>query len=170
LLELSLVPEDASQLRRAYGAFPSGVTAVCALVDGAPVGMAASSFTAVSVNPPLVSVCVRRESQTWPFLRHCDYFGISILATGQELVCRRLSDKSNDRFGGVVWDQTVGGAIFVEGACAWLECSLHREIVAGDHLIVLFLIHTMCTHDRREPLVFHGSKFRQMAVSNLSYP
>ena len=58
------------------------------MVDGAPMGMAASSFTAVSVSPPLVSVCVRRESQTWPFLRHCDYFGISIHATGQELVWR----------------------------------------------------------------------------------
>lgn len=56
----------ADQLRPAFGCFPSGVTAVCADVDGVPAGLAASSFTSVSVEPPLVSVCMQHSSTTWP--------------------------------------------------------------------------------------------------------
>src|SRR3546814_7956938 len=58
-----------AQLRAAFGCFPSGITAVCALIDGKPVGMAASSFTSVSLDPPLVSVCIQNRSKTWRQLR-----------------------------------------------------------------------------------------------------
>lgn len=67
------------QLRRAFGCFPSGIT-VCALVDGTPVGMAASSFTSVSLAPPLVSVCIQHTSTTWPVLRNRPRLGLSVLA------------------------------------------------------------------------------------------
>ena len=60
---------DEGELRRVFGCFPSGVIAVCAIVDGEPVGMAASSFTSVSVAPALVSICVQNTSTTWPRLR-----------------------------------------------------------------------------------------------------
>jgi flavin reductase (DIM6/NTAB) family NADH-FMN oxidoreductase RutF len=71
---------DDSTLRRVFGCFPSGVIAVCASIDGEPVGMAASSFTTVSVAPPLVSICVQNTSTTWPRLRECERLGVSVLA------------------------------------------------------------------------------------------
>ncbi|MFE3287545.1 flavin reductase family protein, partial [Streptomyces sp. NPDC059233] len=66
---MTAVLHDTTSLRAVYGAFPTGVTAIAALIDGAPVGLAASSFTTVSLAPPLVSVCMAHTSSTWPVLR-----------------------------------------------------------------------------------------------------
>ena len=76
-------------LRDVYGAFPSGVVGLCALVDDVPVGMAASSFVAVSLEPPLVAVCVQRTSTTWPRLRDRPFVGVSVLGESHDLAARR---------------------------------------------------------------------------------
>src|ERR1700676_3719190 len=104
---------DSTQLRRAFGCFPSGVTAICALVDGRPVGMAASSFTSVSVSPPLVSVCMQHSSTTWPRLRDRPRLGLSILAEGQDGACRQLASKTGDRFAGTQWTASPNGSVYV---------------------------------------------------------
>ena len=78
----------ATELRRVFAAFPTGVTAIAALVDGVPVGLAASSFTSVSLEPPMVSVCVARTSATWPLLRRADRLGVSVLGAHQEEACQ----------------------------------------------------------------------------------
>src|SRR5689334_21946313 len=81
---------DDATLRRVFGCFPSGVIAVCASVDGEPLGMAASSFTTVSVAPPLVSICVQNSSTTWPRLRRRERLGISVLAEHHGDACLSL--------------------------------------------------------------------------------
>lgn len=154
---------DGSELRRAFGCFPSGVIAVCAMVDGEPVGMAASSFTSVSVTPPLVSICVQNSSTTWPRLRDRPRVGLSMLAEGHERVCMSLSRKMGDRFDGVSWTGLSTGAVVVQGATAWLDCRLHQEIPAGDHLVALLEICVLRFDPDTPPLVFHGSRFRQLA-------
>lgn len=156
-------PGDAAQLRTVFGCFPSGVTAVCAEVDGEPVGMAASSFTSVSVEPPLVSVCVQNSSETWPRLRVTGRIGLSVLSDGQDSVCRSLSTKHGDRFAGVQWTRGDDGAIFIEGAAAMLDCTLYRELAAGDHAIALLRIRQVHAEVDAAPLVFHGSRFRRLA-------
>src|SRR3954471_7541517 len=102
-------------LRKVYGAHPSGVTAVAALADGRPTGIAASSFVPVSLDPPLVSVCVAHTSTTWPLLRELPRIGISVLGAHQEDVGRRLGARTGDRFAGVEWRSTPGGGVLVEG-------------------------------------------------------
>lgn len=151
-----------SRLREAFGSFPSGVTAVCALVDGVPHGMAASSFTSVSLSPPLVSICIQRTSSTWLRLRG-RRLGLSVLAEGQDDACRRLSARRGDRFRDVSWQTGEGGSVFITGASAWLDCSPHDEVPAGDHLIALLRIHALHTAEN-PPLVFHGSRFRRLAA------
>jgi flavin reductase (DIM6/NTAB) family NADH-FMN oxidoreductase RutF len=158
-------PTDPLELRRVFGCFPSGVTAVCALVDGEPVGMAASTFVGVSLDPPLVSVCVRAESATWPRLRRSAQLGISVLGGNHELACRALADRHGDRFNGVAWQAGPGAAVFVEDAVAWLACRLYAEMPAGDHIIALLLIDGVRADSDGEPLVFHRSQFRRLAVS-----
>jgi flavin reductase (DIM6/NTAB) family NADH-FMN oxidoreductase RutF len=155
---------DAAQLRRAYGCFPSGVTAICALEGDDPVGIAASSFTSVSVEPGLVSVCVQNSSATWPRLRGMRRLGVSVLAEDQNEACRTLSLKTGDRFASVEWSSSDDGAVFVHGAVAWLDCSIHAEVPAGDHAIVLLAIHALRAEPERAPLVFHGSRFRQLVA------
>jgi flavin reductase (DIM6/NTAB) family NADH-FMN oxidoreductase RutF len=155
---------DPAQLRRAYGCFPSGVTAVCAMVAYQPVGMVASSFTSVSLAPPLVSVCIGNGSTTWPRLRDRARIGVSVLARGQEAACRSLSARHEDRFANVKWEASGDGAVFVQGASLWLDCSVSAELPAGDHAIILLRVHGLRADPESEPLVFHGSRFRQLAM------
>jgi flavin reductase (DIM6/NTAB) family NADH-FMN oxidoreductase RutF len=156
----AVVADD--QLRHAYGHFPSGITAVCAAVDGTPVGLAASSFTSVSMDPPLVSVCIQHSSTTWPILRRRPRLGLSVLAEGQEDLCLRLASRTGDRFAGTDWTEVDEGSVLIERAALWLDCSLHQEIPAGDHDIVLLRVRSIRTGDV-PPLVFHGSRFRRLA-------
>lgn len=151
------------QLRQAFGCFPSGVTAVCAETDGVPVGLAASSFTSVSVDPPLVSVCMQHSSTTWPRLRTLPRLGLSVLAEGQDEICARLASKTGDRFAGTDRFTSADGAVFVHGATLWLDCTIHAEVPSGDHDIVLLHIHGLSADPDALPLVFHGSRFRRLA-------
>ena len=155
---------DPATLRRVLGAFPTGVTALAALVDGEPVGMAANSFTSVSLDPPLVSVCVATTSSTWPKLRRATRLGVSVLSHEQEAASRSLASRGVDRFAGLSWHATDDGAILLDGATAWFDCAVEREIRAGDHEIVLLNVHGLGTDPLTPPLVFHGSRYRRLAA------
>ncbi|CAM5665266.1 putative Flavin-dependent monooxygenase, reductase subunit HsaB [Streptomyces afghaniensis 772] len=161
---LVTTPSDPAELRQAFGCFPSGVTALCALDSGAPVGMAASTFTPVSLEPPLVSVCVQDTSSTWPRLRKQCRLGLSVLAEGQDLICRSLAGRDGNRFSDVDWEAIEDGSVYVHGAGLWLDCSVRSEFPGGDHTIVVLEIHGLKAEPDREPLVFHGSRFRRLAV------
>ncbi len=159
----ALDPHDGKALRRGLGAFPTGVAALAALVEGEPVGMAVNSFTSVSLDPPLVSICAAAESRTWRGLRRAAHLGISVLSAAQEQACARLAARDGDRFAALPWHATADGAVLLEEAAAWFECSVEREIRAGDHEIVVLLVHRFGADPRRAPLVFHGSRYRRLA-------
>jgi flavin reductase (DIM6/NTAB) family NADH-FMN oxidoreductase RutF len=154
---------DPDRLRRVFGAFPSGVTAVAALIDGQPVGLAASSFTSVSMDPPLVSVCVAHSSTTWPVLGRAPRLGVSVLSAAQGAACRQLATRGVDRFAGLDWSATDAGAVLLEGSSAWLECSVDQQVRAGDHDIVVLRVHDLGAESGIPPLVFHASRFWQLA-------
>ncbi|GAA4556897.1 flavin reductase family protein [Pseudonocardia xishanensis] len=154
---------DRAELRRTFAHFPSGVVAVCAQVDGTPVGMAASSFTSVSLVPPLVSVCVDHGSTTWPVLQSAGVLGISVLSAEQAAAGRQLSRRGVDRFEGVRLRHAPSGAVLVEGAAAWLECRVDDVVLAGDHDIVVMEVTRTATNGG-DPLVFHDSRFRRLEV------
>ena len=158
-----LAPLNGSDaLRRVFSCFPTGVVALCALVDGMPVGMIASSFAAVSLSPPLVSIYMRDASETWPKLRMAASVGITVLSEAQELQCRRLATRSGDRFTEVEWQASDEGAVFIEGGCAVLECTAFAEIPAGDHILALFEIQSAGSAPEVSPLVFHASRFERL--------
>jgi flavin reductase (DIM6/NTAB) family NADH-FMN oxidoreductase RutF len=150
-------------LRDVYGCFPSGVAAVCALIDGTPTGMAVSSFTSVSLDPPLVSVCVDNGSTTWPRLRAAQHVGVSVLGEAHERACRQLAARTGDRFEGLSVHATAEGALLIDGASAWLDCTIETQLPAGDHLVVLLRVTALQGHPDTAPLVFHRSGFRQLS-------
>jgi flavin reductase (DIM6/NTAB) family NADH-FMN oxidoreductase RutF len=156
-------PANSRELRNAYACFPSGVTALCALIQGQPAGMAASSFTPVSLKPPLVCVCLQSNSSTWPLLKAAPRVGISFLGAYHDAACRQLSAKTGDRFAGIDWKASAAGAVFIDGASVWLECSIDQCIAAGDHEIALLRIETLKVEPDVSPLVFHASRFRELA-------
>lgn len=163
-----MVPEtvdhpDEVGLRRVFGCFPCGVIAVCAMVDDQPVGMAASSFTSVSLDPALVSVCVANTSTTWPKLANLERLGLSVLAGDHAPIARSLASKTGDRFSGIDWVATDSGAVFVHGATLWLECAPFKRVEAGDHEIVVLQIVALAIYPDVAPMVFHRSNFRELA-------
>lgn len=153
-----------AELRRVFGTFPTGVVAVSALVDGRPAGIAASSFVSVSLDPPLVSVCVAHTSTTWPVLRRARRLGISVLGAHQELTSRQLAGRGKDRFAGLSWHATPDGAVLLRGASAWLDCGIEQQVPAGDHDIVLLRVHDLSADPRVPPLVFHASAYHRLSL------
>jgi len=149
-------------LRRVYGAYPTGVAVVAGLVGGRPAGIAASSFVSVSLDPPLVAVCVAHTSTTWPLLRERPRIGISVLGAHQEHIGRQLGARTNDRFAGVDWRSTVDGCVLVAGAAAWFDCSIEQQVRSGDHDIVVFHVQDLGAAADVPPLVFHASAFRRL--------
>ena len=124
--------------------------------------MAASSFTSVSLDPPLVSVCVAHTSTTWPSVSRAPRLGISILAIGQESAGRQLAARDTDRFAGLAWRRTEDSAVLLDGAAAWLDCSVEDQHRAVDHDIVVLRVRDLDADHKIHPLLFHGSRFRQL--------
>lgn len=153
---------DAGALREAFGIFPSGVVAIAAEIDGRPLGLAASSFTSVSLDPPLVSFSVANTSKTWPDLRRAGRLGVTILADHHGEVCRQLAGPVDDRFVGVTHSVSDGGAVTLDDGLARFETSVHGEVAAGDHTIVLLELHAVERSDTSLPLVFHRSGFGRL--------
>jgi flavin reductase (DIM6/NTAB) family NADH-FMN oxidoreductase RutF len=125
--------------------------------------MAASSFTSVSLDPPLVSVCIAHTSSTWPLLSRAAHLGVSVLSDAHSQVARALSAKNGDRFAGVEWELTDQGAILVHGSTLWLSCTVHDTFAAGDHDVVLLRVASLQSYPEVAPMVFHGSAFRSLA-------
>lgn len=153
---------DERLLRTVFSTVPSGVVALCASVDGEYVGMAVSTFVPVSLDPPLVSVCVQNASRTWQRLQRAPRLGISVLGEGHDRVARSLAMKEGDRFAGVETVTAPDGAVFVAGTDLWMNARIDQTVTAGDHAIVVLEISEVTLHDDREPLVFHRSTFRRL--------
>ena len=151
-------------LREAFGHFPAGVIAIAAEIDGARVGLAASTFVPVSLEPPLVSFCVQNTSETWPKLKELPHLGISVLGESHDEAARTLAAKTGDRFAGLRTVSTETGAVFVEGTSVWLESSIEQLIPAGDHTIVILRVSDITVHADVPPIVFHRSTFRRLGA------
>jgi flavin reductase (DIM6/NTAB) family NADH-FMN oxidoreductase RutF len=149
-------------LREAFGYFPSGVIAIAAEVDGALVGLAASTFVPVSLDPPLVSFCVQNSSTTWPKLKDLPVLGISLLGESHDAAARSLAAKTGDRFAGLETKSTDRGAVFIHGTSVWLESAIEDLVPAGDHTIVVLRVHDITVHEDVPPIVFHRSTFRRL--------
>lgn len=156
-------PLTAASLREAFGHFPSGVIAIAAEVDGTRIGLAASTFVPVSLDPPLASFCVQNASETWPRIKDVPMLGISVLGEHHDEAARTLASKAGDRFAGLQTVSSDAGAVFVEGTSVWLETAVEREVPAGDHTIVILRIHDITVHDGVAPIVFHRSGFRRLS-------
>lgn len=158
---------DPRVLRDVFGTFPSGVVAVAGRVGGQLVGIAASSFTSVSIDPPLVSFSVARTSNTWPTLREAGQLGISVLADHHDRLCRQLAGPADRRFDELALRTSPSGAVLLDEAVASLTCSVHAEVDAGDHVIVLLRVHGVRAEGDRSPLVFHESGFKRLHRDDL---
>ena len=112
-------------------------------MDGQLTGLAASSFTSVSLEPPLVSFSVANTSKTWPDLRRAAHLGLTVLADHHGEVCRRLAGPVEHRFDDVAVTASDDGAVTLDEGLARFDCTVYREVEAGDHTIVLLQLHAV---------------------------
>ncbi len=124
------------EFRRILGHFATGVTVVTTCdADARPTGLTVSAFASLSLDPPLVLVCVDHKSQTYPALRERGRFAINVLNADQEVVSRRFASTRLDKFDAVPYRLSSLGLPLIDGALAHLECATVSTHVAGDHTI-----------------------------------
>lgn len=129
---------DPRALRDAFGAFMTGVTVVTAHDgDGHPLGFTANSFTSVSLDPPLVLVCLANSSRNYAALSRAKGFAVNILSETQVDVSNTFARPVEDRFAAVDWRPGPHGSPVFEGVSAWFDCSMFNTVEAGDHLILI---------------------------------
>lgn len=146
-------------LREVMAGFPTGVTIVAACDDtGVPYGLTVNSFTSVSLEPPLVLVCIDHSSSSHDRLVTAGTFTVNILSGDQEAVAKRFSsDPSESRFDEVAWRPGPAGDPLLVDGVAWLGCSLDRALGAGDHTILVGRVETAGASDRHA-LLFHRGR------------
>jgi len=123
-------------------AFPTGVAIVTTLEpDGTPRGLTTNAVTSVSAEPPILLVCVDRDSRTLPALLHTKRFVVNFMRDGCADICALFASKADDKFAEVAWTPGLGGVpILHEGAIAHAECATREELEIGDHVVVTGLV------------------------------
>jgi flavin reductase (DIM6/NTAB) family NADH-FMN oxidoreductase RutF len=148
---------DPSQFRQLLGRFATGVTILTvATPEGRPLGMTANSLASVSLRPPLISVCVDREAEMHDVILAASEFVVNVLASPQEALARRFSDKHEDRFDGIGYHLSPEGLILLDGVLAHVVCDRIDTYPAGDHTIVLGRVVGGATSDGRPLLYYRG--------------
>jgi len=148
-------PVSASDFRAACGLFASGVTVVTRLLpDQAPYGMTVSSFTSVSLDPPLILVCLDRSARFLLDLAPEHAFAVNVLSEQQQHLAARFADRNEeDRFAGLEWSAGWNAVPLLAGVVATFACSLHQRVESGDHWILVGEVRDIHRH-KGSPLVW----------------
>jgi flavin reductase (DIM6/NTAB) family NADH-FMN oxidoreductase RutF len=129
---------DAVELRRAFGTFVTGITVITTLdADGSPRGMTANSFTSVSLDPPLLLVCIGKAASSFPAFNAADCFAVNVLHERQKEVAGVFASKSATKFENVTHDFVHTGAPVLADSLTWFDCTVHHRVDAGDHVILI---------------------------------
>ncbi len=161
-----LEPDD---FRQALGHFPTGVTVVTAWdADRRATGLTASSFTSVSLDPPLILICVAHKAQSYPAIKAGGRFAVNILTTGQEHVSRRFATSptgsADEKFAGIDYRQGALGLPILKDALAALECTVVHAYPGGDHTIFVAQVEAAdCRGDSGlEPLLYYRGRYTRL--------
>lgn len=132
------MPFTTQEFKTTLATFMSGVTVVTTLDEvGGPRGFTASSFTSVSLSPPLVLVCIGKSASSYAIFSERDKFAINVLASGQERVSVQFASRAPDKFLGISWDRHPQGSPIISECAAWMDCDVYQRVDAGDHLVLI---------------------------------
>lgn len=162
LFSRPVAPVTSDEFRRACGRFATGVTIATVMDEqGIPHGLTVSSFVSVSLEPPLVSICLGHAVSLVELFRNCKYFGINVLAEEQRALSQHFARKGHDRFQGVPWTAGATGAPLLDGVLAAIECRLEQLIPVGDHdILVGLMVHTRVVEG--PPLLHFAGAYRKI--------
>ncbi len=148
---------DPALFRDLLSRFATGVTVLTAAArDGRPHGMTASSLAAVSLEPPLVLVCIDHAARLHSVITEADAFVVNVLAAHQEELSRRFADPHDERFDGIGYRTTADGLVLLDGVLAHIECLREALHEAGDHTVVLGRVVGGDAREGRPLMYFRG--------------
>lgn len=153
---------DPIALRRAFGTFVTGVTIVTTRdEEGRPRGMTANSFASVSLDPPLLLVCIGRSASSFPVFSTTDHFAVNLLRDMQTDVSNLFASKSPDKFASISHDRVHTGAPVLTDCLTWFDCTVHDRVEAGDHMILIGRVQAFGTSPSA-PLGFCRGRYAQV--------
>ncbi|WP_405404397.1 flavin reductase family protein [Paracoccus sp. Ld10] len=151
---------DARLFRQALGRFTTGVTVITTCTaDGRREGMTANSFSAVSLDPPLILWSIRNEAVTLPAFTAAGVFAINILTQEQAALSHHFATPSPDKFADIGHSAGHGGCPVLDDTLALFECDLHQIVEAGDHAIMIGRVVRASFDDAASPLLFSGGRY-----------
>ncbi|MER7002039.1 flavin reductase family protein [Dactylosporangium sp. NPDC000555] len=154
---------DADLFRSLLRRHAAGVVVITTGGQTRPAGFTATSFTSVSLDPPLVSFCLDRRSSSWPALEQASHVGVHVLTESQEELARRFATSGIDRFAAPLrWRSGPHDVPVLEGALAVLVCRVAERVHAGDHAIVL-AEPIQGEHSDGAPLLYHNGRYLKAA-------
>lgn len=161
-MTVTAAPVDSDAFRSLMRRQVAAVTVVTAAGEP-PVGFTATSFTSVSLHPPLVSFCIARTASSWPTVAHADHVAVHLLARHQHGVARIFATSGINRFEHHTdWRSGPHGVPLLHGVLAWLVCRVSKRVTAGDHDIVLAEPVTASHSDAAEPLLYHMGRYASL--------
>jgi flavin reductase (DIM6/NTAB) family NADH-FMN oxidoreductase RutF/pimeloyl-ACP methyl ester carboxylesterase len=154
---------DARTFRDALGCFATGVTIITAMgPDDKPIGLTANSFTSVSLDPPLLLVCIANTAGSAPVLRDAERFAVNVLQIGQQPTSNRFAGKGEDRFAATPWEVGEFGTPVLTGSLSSFECARDALHDGGDHFILVGRVLRAMFEPRRDPLLYFRGKYRRL--------
>jgi len=156
---------DSNQLRAVMRKWATGVTVVTARQDNIMHGMTVSSFTSISLEPPLVLVSLETDTQTHAMVKKSGHFGVTILSQEQETISDRFAGRlgdGDDRFAGLETKTLVSRAPFLAGGLAYLDCEVVSSFTAGTHTVFIARVLAAQENDGGQPLLYYCRGYRQL--------
>jgi flavin reductase (DIM6/NTAB) family NADH-FMN oxidoreductase RutF len=154
---------DPRTLRDALGCFATGVTVVtCLDDDGGPAGITVNSFTSVSLDPPLLLVCVHKQAACTAALISAQNFAINVLQTGQQPASITFSTRVEDRFGTMAWSCGEAGAPILKDSLCVFECERFAVYDGGDHHILVGQVVKASFDAGLDPLLYFRGSYRRL--------
>lgn len=161
----SLDPADARTFRSALGRFASGLTVITCRIDDRLTGMTCQSFSSVSLDPALVSVCLTQGSATLTAIEQTGSFCVNVLTEDQQELSERFGRFRADRWAGLPWRPNRDGHPALPGCLLWLDCTLRAKVPAGDHALLIGAVRGIRLGDpAADPLLFFGGAYRRLAA------
>ena len=156
---------DSEQLRRAMRAWTTGVTVVTAMHDGRQYGMTVNSFTSISLEPPLVSLTMKRLTHTHELVEKSGEFSVTVLSSEQKELSDRFAGKSpeiKDRFEGVPTETLVIKAPLLKGGLAYFNCRVLNSMPAGENTLFVAEVIAARGDGEGDPLVYHNRVYHRL--------
>ena len=157
---------DPLALRNAFGAFATGVTVITTRQpDGAPRGFTANSFTSVSLDPPLLLVCLAKTAHSCTTFMEAEHFAVNVLAEHQKDISGLFASRAPDKFDHCTWTPGIGDVPLIDGALAQFACARERLVDAGDHIVLIGRVLDFATCDG-DPLGYFRGKYFSIGLED----